>query len=261
MQGADIVLDSGPPALLDQVGLTHETLRAANPQLVQVRVTPFGNDGPHADWPAADLSVAAMGGQMSLQGDADRAPVRISVPQVWRHAGAEAAVAALIGHARMRTTGRGVFVDVSAQSAMTWTMLQAMTAAAIRGYDYDRDGSMSQLGPRKIPMVHPAKDGHVSGPVIWGQLEKMVPWMKEAGAIDDEWLAREDWPEYDYRLFRSDGFVIEPEELAAKVDAFLTEIPKDTIFERGLELGVTLAPVKSIEELLSFPQLRCPGLL
>ena len=80
VRGSDMVLDSGPPALLDEVGLNHEVLREANPQLVQVRVTPYGNDGPHAELPAADLSVAAMSGQMSLQGDSDRPPVRISVP-------------------------------------------------------------------------------------------------------------------------------------------------------------------------------------
>ena len=255
VRGSDFVLDSGPPASLDEVGLNHEALREANPQLVQVRVTPYGNDGPHADLAAADLSVAAMSGQMSLQGDSDRPPLRISVPQVWRHAGAEAAVAALIGHARARTTGEGVFVDVSAQSAMTWTMLQAMTAAAIQGFDYERNGSLAQLGPRKIPIVHPAKDGHVAGPVIWQQLQKMVPWMKESGAMDDAWLAREQWEEYDYRLFRSDGFAIEPDELSDKVDTFLAGLTKETIFARGLELGVTLAPIMSIEELLRFPQL------
>ena len=44
----------------------------------------------------------------------------MTVPQVWRHAGAEAAVAALLAHARVRSTGEAQFVDVSAQCAMTW---------------------------------------------------------------------------------------------------------------------------------------------
>jgi len=72
-------------------------------------------------------------------------------------------------------------------------MMQAMTAAAIQGFDYQRDGSLAQLGPRKLSTVHPAKDGHVTGVVLWNQLKEMGPWMKEAGAIDDEWLAKEDW--------------------------------------------------------------------
>ena len=255
VRGADVLLDSGLPALLDEVGLQHATLLEANPQLVHVRVSPYGNDGPRAHLPAADLSLAAMGGPMSLQGESDRPPVRISVPQVWRHAGAEAAVAALIGHARARTTGEGVFVDVSAQAAMTWTMLQAMTAAAIRGTDFERDGSLAQLGPRKIPVVHAAKDGHVVGPVIWQQLEKLAPWMKEAGFIDDAWLAAEQWEDYDFRLFRGGELAIELDEVSARVDAFLAQETKETIFTKGLSLGVTLAPVTTIEELLTFPQL------
>ena len=256
VRSSDMILDSGPPALLDEVGLRHEALREANPQLVQVRVTPYGSDGPHAGLPAADLSVAAMSGQMSLQGESDRPPVRISVPQVWRHAGAEAAVAALVGHARARTTGEGVFVDVSAQSAMTWTMLQGMTAAAIQGNDYQRDGAIARIGNRQIPIVHSTIDGHVTGSVLWRQLEKLLPWMKAAGAVDDAWLEREQWKDYDYRLLRSGRLAIEFDELSDKVDAFLAALPKETIFARGLELGVTLAPVLSIEELLTLPQLK-----
>ena len=43
---ADFVLDSGPPSLLDEAGLDFERLIRANPQLVHVRITPFGSDGP-----------------------------------------------------------------------------------------------------------------------------------------------------------------------------------------------------------------------
>ena len=72
-----------------------------------------------------------MGGQMALQGDPGRPPVRITVPQVWLHAASEAAVAALIAHALMLKTGEAQFVDVSAQAAVVWTMMQGMVAHAI----------------------------------------------------------------------------------------------------------------------------------
>ena len=36
------------------------------------------------------VATAAMGGPVALQGALDRPPVRLSVPQVWRHAGGEA---------------------------------------------------------------------------------------------------------------------------------------------------------------------------
>ena len=55
--GADFILDSGPPSLLDEAGLEFEKLLEANPEIVHVRTTPFGSDGPRADLPAQATSV------------------------------------------------------------------------------------------------------------------------------------------------------------------------------------------------------------
>ena len=81
VSGADFVLESSSPGLLSKHGLDFERLREANPRIVQVQITPYGSDGPYAQHPAADLTIAAMGGPVSMQGSPDRAPVRVSVPQ------------------------------------------------------------------------------------------------------------------------------------------------------------------------------------
>src|SRR6185436_12760265 len=91
---------------------------AANPGLVHVSVTAFGTDGPKAGWAASDLTVLAAGCAQALNGDSDRAPVRTAVPQAWLHAGAEAAVGALLGLTERQASGRGQHVDVSAQQAV-----------------------------------------------------------------------------------------------------------------------------------------------
>jgi crotonobetainyl-CoA:carnitine CoA-transferase CaiB-like acyl-CoA transferase len=253
---ADFVLDSGPPSLLDDAGLSFERLLEANAQLVQVRVTPFGSDGPYANLPAADLTIAALGGPMSVQGESDRPPLRLSVPQVWRQAGAEAAVAAMVGHARMRTTGKGVFIDVSAQSAMTWTMLNAMAAFAIQGRDFERDGAMLQIGPAGFPLCHECKDGHVIALSMGALFAKLRPWMLEAGTIDEAWIDREEWTTYDYRVFRGGDFAIPLEELTETIRRFFATKTKRELFIPGLEIGVTIAPVLTLDDMLSFEQLE-----
>ena len=254
--GSDIVLDSGPPALLDEVGLGFARLREANPLLVHVRVSPFGQDGPAASWPASDLTLAALGGSMSVQGDADRAPIRLSVPQAWRHAGAEAAVAALIGHARVRTTGEAVFVDVSAQSAMTWTMLNAMTAHAVQGFDFERDGASLDIGPIKFHLVHACKDGYVVA-LCGGRLATAIhPWLLESGVIDPAWLEREDWKSYDFRVFRGGEFAIPFDELVETLRRFFRTKTRAELFLPGLALGVTIAPVMTLDDMLEFEQLK-----
>jgi len=254
--GADFVLDSGPPSLLDDAGLGFERLRAANPLLVHVRVSPFGNDGPAACWPASDLTLSALGGPMSVQGDADRAPLRISVPQAWRHAGAEAAVAALVGHARMRTTGEAVFVDVAAQAAMTWTMLNAMTAEPIQGVDFERDGASLDIGPTKFHLVHACRDGYVVALCGGRLLHAILPWLLESGVVDQAWLDRENWRTYDYRVFRGGEFAIPFAELVETIRRFFATKTRAELFLPGLALGVTIAPVMTLDDMLEFEQLK-----
>src|SRR6185503_792896 len=100
-------------------------LRRMSPSIVHVATTPFGQDGPYARHRATDLTLAAMGGAMAMNGDADRRPVRVTVPQTWYHASAESAVAALVAHQRRLATGEAQFADVSVQAAIFWTGLNA----------------------------------------------------------------------------------------------------------------------------------------
>lgn len=161
LQGADFVLESSPGGLLEKHGINFESLRELNPTVVHVVISPFGADGPAADRIANDLTLSAMGGQAGLQGSLDRPPVRVSTPQAWRHASAQAATAAMIAHARMQVTGEAQFVDVSAQCAMTWTMMNAMDAHAVQGFEFDRMGSLDNTGR------WPASPVMVITPLVW----------------------------------------------------------------------------------------------
>ena len=56
----------------------------------------------------------AAGGPLILAGDADRPPVRLSIPQAYLHASADAAVAALAAHHERVRSGLGQHIDVAA---------------------------------------------------------------------------------------------------------------------------------------------------
>src|SRR5207248_614953 len=72
---ADVVLETETPP-----GRGWPELRARNPRLVHVALTPFGETGPRAAWRGSDLTVTAMSGNLYSTGDPDRAPVRCSLP-------------------------------------------------------------------------------------------------------------------------------------------------------------------------------------
>jgi len=110
---ADVVVENLRPGTMAQLGLDHPELAAANPRLVYVAASGWGQDGPYAQRPGLDIMAQGMSGLMSITGpEGGAAPVKIGVPMTDLTCalyGALAAVAAL--HARERT-GRGQFVDV-----------------------------------------------------------------------------------------------------------------------------------------------------
>ena len=252
---ADFLFESSPPSMLEGFGITAAEVRTANPHIVHVRISPFGIDGPRAGDHGNDLVVAALGGPMSLQGPHERAPLRISVPQVWRHTGAEAAASALVAHARMRRTGEAQFVDLSAQCVMTWTMLQAMGAHAIQGFDFERDDSR-MIG---VEIVHACRDGHIVALPMSRVVQGLLDWMIADGILDAS--AREaDWEAFDQSLRDP---TVEARwsmaEMVALLRAFFARHTKRELFDFGIEHGITLAPVGTMSELLGLEHLAVRG--
>ena len=188
---ADFIIESALPREMDGKDLGFDRLRQANPRIIYIAITAYGQDGPYADLAASDLTLAAMGGQMSVQGDPSRPPVRVSVPQVWLHASAEAAVGALTAHARMLATDQAQFVDVSAQTAMVWSMLHARVAHAVQGFDFNRSGSSLQMGNLTMPLVYECADGYMVVATTGSAMVKMVHWLVEDGIVPEDWIEGE----------------------------------------------------------------------
>ena len=256
---ADFVIESSPPGHMAGLGVGFDTLRQANPRIVYIAITPYGQDGPHAEFAASDLTLAAMGGPMSLQGVSERAPVRLSVPQVWLHASAEAVVGALTAHALMVRTGEAQFVDVSAQTAMVWTMLQGMVAHAIQGFDFNRAGNNIQLGHMTLQLVHECADGYVVIFPIGGALAKLVEWCGQDGLVPGDWIDAEDWPMYHFKVLQGQPVARSFEEVLGAIGRYVRHKTKSALLEQSLREGVTMAPVSTIEELARFRQLEERG--
>ena len=253
---ADFVIESARPGEMSGLGLGFERLRQANPKIVYVAITPYGQDGPHAELAASDLTLAAMGGPMRLQGHPGRSPIRLSVPQAWLHASAEAAVGALTAHARMIDSGEAQFVDVSAQTAMVWTMLNAMVAHGIQGFDFNRAGAALQTGPVSFRLVYECADGYVVVFPIGGALATLVQWCVQDGLTPQGWLSDEDWPRYHLKLIQGEQVAYSLDEVLDPISRFLLGKSKNQLLERSLREGVSIAPVSTIEELTRFRQLE-----
>ena len=126
VDGSDFVVESTPPGAMESVGLGWDVIHERNPRLVMTSITPFGQDGPYANWRATDLIGVAMGGLASLCGSPGRPPIRPSAAQGYTQACAQAVVGTMIAHYHRTRTGRGQRVDQSMQEAVTYHARQRL---------------------------------------------------------------------------------------------------------------------------------------
>jgi len=251
---ADFLVENDAPGAMAARGLGFDDLRALNPRLIYVAISPFGQDGPYAGHIATDLTLVAMGGMMAINGDADRPPVRISVPQAWRHAAAESAVAAMLALQRPEQTGEAQFVDVSVQAAVFWTTLNASIAAAIQGRDIQRQGTNVQIGTITLRALFECADGYavLFSNNLW---RAIVGWMVEGGDVDASWQ-EEDWSTWNTRMMSGQPISHTYDELLERVGPFVARHTRHALLERGMADGVFIAPVNTLEDVLAFPHLE-----
>ena len=76
---ADVVVENFRPGVLEKLGLGWEDLKAANPSLVMVRLSGFGQTGPMAKQPGFGAIGESMGGLRFITGFPDRPPVKTGI--------------------------------------------------------------------------------------------------------------------------------------------------------------------------------------
>lgn len=257
LAGADVLIECGA------VELDLEAARDLNPALITVSLRPYGIDGPKADWLGTDLVLTAASGQMALTGYQDRAPVRITAPQVWVNAGAEATCAALIALIERRTTGRGQHVDVSAQEAMMLTAQGWLAPALCDNPPAQRSGGgLELLGLVRFRFVYPCADGHVTLTLLPGVLvgpftNKILAWAAAEGHLAPD-LAAIDWTDLLEGRELADVATI-ADETSAAVAATLARYTKAELFNRAQAEKLLMVPVATPADVLASEQYRVRG--
>jgi alpha-methylacyl-CoA racemase len=131
VRGADVVLESFRPGVMDRLGVGWEVLRVENPRLVYCAITGYGQDGPLRDRAGHDLNYLARAGLLALSGDADGPPVQ-SAGQIADLGGG--ALPAAFGILAALRSGEGQLVDVAmADGALSWLALLTARPESRRG--------------------------------------------------------------------------------------------------------------------------------
>jgi crotonobetainyl-CoA:carnitine CoA-transferase CaiB-like acyl-CoA transferase len=255
---ADFLIESENPGTMARRGLDYAALRELNPALVYVSITPFGQDGPKASYADSDLIVMAAGGVLILYGDEDRAPIRMSVPQAYLHASADAAGAALIAYWERLKSGAGQQVDVAAQESIGLAGQSTALAALIHGDETRRMAGGAKLGALRVPLVWESKDGLVScvflfGPALGVFTRKLVDYIFAQGACNQA-MKDTDWIAYGGKLLSGEEPMEAYERNKEVLAAFLRSRTKAELFAAAQEHNLLIAPIATIGELRQNPQ-------
>ena len=76
---ADVLIENFKPGVMEAWGLGFDALSAANPGLVMLRISGYGQTGPYRDRPGFGVVAEAMGGLRHLTAEPGRVPVRVGV--------------------------------------------------------------------------------------------------------------------------------------------------------------------------------------
>jgi crotonobetainyl-CoA:carnitine CoA-transferase CaiB-like acyl-CoA transferase len=120
---ADIVVENFRPGTMNRLGLDYASLSAANPRLIYVSISGYGQTGPRRLEPAMDLIIQSASGLMSITGTEEGETVKTGHSIADITAGLFSLIGAMLALEARHRTGRGQLVDVSMMDTVMSTMI------------------------------------------------------------------------------------------------------------------------------------------
>jgi len=137
---ADVVVENFKTGALDKRGLGYEQVALTNPGVVYCSITGFGSGGG-ADLPGYDFLAQAVGGLMSITGEADGVPTKVGVALVDVLTSKDATVGILAALRARDRTGRGQRVEVNLLSSLLGSLANQTASYLATGTDPRRMGN------------------------------------------------------------------------------------------------------------------------
>jgi crotonobetainyl-CoA:carnitine CoA-transferase CaiB-like acyl-CoA transferase len=237
----DVLIENFLPGTMEKWGLGYEaTLAARFPRLIHCRVSGFGVDGPLGGLPGYDAVLQAMGGVMSINGDAASGATRVGMPVVDIVTGIQAALGVMLALAERSRSGKGQLVDICLYD----TALSLLVPHAANWF-------ASGQVPQRIGSAHPniapydkfaTADGEIFlGVVNDGQFRKFCAALGRA-----EWAA-------DARFADNRARLAHRAVLKGEIETVLRQFESAPLCSLLMAAGVPAGPVHTVDQALEHP--------
>ena len=138
---ADVLIESFRPGLMASWGLGGDALRERNPRLVSCSITAFGSSERAAGLPGYDLLLQAMGGLMSVTGEAEGPPLKVGAAVVDLVCGLLAVAGIEAALVERERTGAGRHVEISLLDSVLTSLLNQGSGWVSAGAEPARRGN------------------------------------------------------------------------------------------------------------------------
>jgi len=145
---ADVVTENFRPGRLEEWGLGYDELSRDNPGLVMLRVTGWGQDGPHKDRPGFGSVAEAMAGFAAVNGEKGGHPLLPPFGLADHISGIYGAFSIMTALTESRRSGKGQVIDL----AIYECMFSVMGGMAL---DYDQFGFVQQRSGNRVHYSSP----------------------------------------------------------------------------------------------------------
>ena len=148
---ADVLIENFRPGSLERWNLAPKDLLAANPRLVILRVSGYGQSGPYAQRTGFGGIGEAMGGWRHVVGEPDRPPSRMGISIGDALAATYGCLGVLAALRHRDQTGQGQIVDSAIYEAVLQVMESLVPDYSVMGYVRERSGSiLPGLAPSNV---------------------------------------------------------------------------------------------------------------
>ena len=245
----DIMIENFRPGRLEAWGLDPAELMRANPRLIVVRISGYGQSGPLADQPGFGTIAEAAGGLRYVTGEPDRTPARVGLSLGDSIASLHAVIGAMIALHERQDSGRGQVVDVALSEAVFSMIEGILPEFSYLGAVRERTGNIAH---NSAPTnAYPCADGAMV--CIAANTDRLFRTLTRL--IDRSDLAD------DPGLRTNKGRVERAAELDAAIADWTTGRTSKEIVELLRRHRVPVSRINSIADIVADPQFRARDMI
>ena len=240
---ADVIVENFSPGTIDRLGLGYEDVKKVNPEVIYASISGFGQYGPYRRKVAYDAVAQAMGGMTHLTGYPGDKPVKVGPAISDASTGVHMCVAILSAVIYKARSGKGQYIDVAMMDTVFSLLEYLVSIRTMTGEEPERIGNAN---PASAPYnMYRTKESYI---VIATANDSLFT--KLAHAMGHEELLEN--PHFKTNPLRKKY----EKEVDAAVEAWTMQHDNEEIEKLFDEVGIPVASVKSIGELLEDPHLR-----